>query len=646
MKDPTSPSPAKSFWRDDITGLRALAIIPVVLYHAFPSLMPGGYIGVDIFFVISGFLISGILFREIDQTSTLNLKSFYLKRIKRILPNLLVMLVFVVMVGYFFMTQPEYRRLGSELYSSAFFYQNFQLLDLATGYFSPVVEFDPLLHIWSLSIEEQFYIFFPLLLIILWKYRLSKFMAPIVGVGTALSFVGMLMVQNDAAYRFYFPLCRFWEIGVGICTSYALCKAQRYAAAQRFWASHQSIFSLKTCHAISTMGLVLVGIGLTLIDRQTLWPSAWTLLPVGGAALMIIAGPKAWVNKWLLSNKLLIGIGLISYSLYLWHWPFIAYKNLVLPQASWPITLLVVVVSIVVATLAYFGIEKPCLAMKTWRTQKRLLVGVCVSLVAMVATGQYLRLSHGVAGRPVNAEIQSVIQKDFIHPDEIGLEWHPHQPYPQVLLFGDSHVQHYATRVRELMKQYPKLTVAFITRAGTLQGPRGDLTQQHQIEQALASGRVKTVVISQIWGQYLKLDRPLDPTVFSDTLHWYETLVRQYPAIHFYFLMDIPWDKEKAFDIRWHLNRLATTQNIHDVRADAFTSNYWLEGNQAVMQAMQRFSNVTFIESASKVCPKWQCDLYKYHDAHHLDTAWVRTHATWIDPIFESANRALKGAAH
>lgn len=211
----------KSFWRNDITGLRALAILPVVLYHAFPTIIPGGFIGVDIFFVISGFLISGILFREFEATQTVSLKHFYLKRIRRILPNLSLMLVCVLAVGYVFMTAAEYRLLGKEVYSSIGFYINFVLLHESGHYFATDAALNPLLHMWSLAIEEQFYIVFPLLFLIVYKCVKALWGRLLfIGAMTVASFVWMLMHDQNAAQTFYFPLGRFWEIGVGIFASY------------------------------------------------------------------------------------------------------------------------------------------------------------------------------------------------------------------------------------------------------------------------------------------------------------------------------------------------------------------------------------------------------------------------------------------
>ena len=158
-------------WRNDITGLRALAVLPVIFYHAFPNLLPGGFLGVDIFFVISGYLISGIIFRNIKQ-GTFSYLDFYSKRIKRIIPNLLLLFLFVLFLGYFILFTDDYDNLGRHVYSSAIFIENFRLLS-EVGYFTEDAVRKPLLHLWSLAIEEQFYIIFPILCVLIWKLNNS-----------------------------------------------------------------------------------------------------------------------------------------------------------------------------------------------------------------------------------------------------------------------------------------------------------------------------------------------------------------------------------------------------------------------------------------------------------------------------------------
>lgn len=185
-------------WRTDITGLRALAVLPVLLFHAFPDYLSGGFFGVDIFFVISGYLISGIIFRGL-LSNTFSYADFYAKRIRRILPNLMLVLAFCFIMGWFWMSAREYATLGQHIYASAGFYQNFRLMGEA-GYFDAASETKPLLHLWSLAIEEQFYIVFPIICVAVWKLTQSpRAILTVVLSITLGSLAACLAVVNPAA---------------------------------------------------------------------------------------------------------------------------------------------------------------------------------------------------------------------------------------------------------------------------------------------------------------------------------------------------------------------------------------------------------------------------------------------------------------
>lgn len=294
-----------NYWRADITGLRALAVIPVVLYHAFPGLMPGGFVGVDIFFVISGYLISGIIFRSLIAKNKVDYVDFYAKRIRRILPNLLLLLSFCLVVGYFFLFDDELKELSKQVYSSAGFYQNFRLLE-DVDYFAPAAERQPLLHLWSLAIEEQFYIFFPLLCGLIWRFTKSvRALGILVGAITLGSLAFCLSVP-DQRFNFYFPLTRFWELGFGIVLS--------YAETFRIWSAKH--WALSTRNGMSFAALLMLVAAFLGFDHDTVFPGIASLLPVFGAVLLISSHEDAVVNRWL-TGKPVVFVGLISYLLYL-----------------------------------------------------------------------------------------------------------------------------------------------------------------------------------------------------------------------------------------------------------------------------------------------------------------------------------------
>lgn len=484
----------KHYWRADITGLRALAVIPVLLFHAFPQLMPGGFVGVDVFFVISGYLISGILFRNLEKTGTIDFFDFYSKRIKRILPNLLIVLAAVAGYGFFVLTSYEYDNLGRHIYSSSFFYQNFRLLSEEGNYFNEASDYKPLLHLWSLAIEEQFYIVFPLLLLLVWKVAQRKNVGLIIFLLTFGSFVYCLQ-QESSSRAFYFPICRFWELGAGILLS--------YAEHCRLWAARNGA-PKAIDHILSAAGTLLIISSCLLFDNRTPFPGWASLMPVLGAVGVMAASPSALVNR-VLSMRGVVFVGLISYSLYLWHWPFLSYLSLTLPDSSWIAKVVALVASCVVATAVYFLIENPVRRVKhvSWKMDAVLLL----LLVMVWGMGQSLRLLHGLPDRPVPIKILNGIRKDWTWKDGLkqvdvnGIKMRISNPgeFPKILFVGDSHMEQYVPRVKSVAKAR-NIPVGVLTAPGCNAMPRSEVGDascrnlQKFYEELIYSDRVERIV--------------------------------------------------------------------------------------------------------------------------------------------------------
>lgn len=353
-------------YRRDIDGLRALAIVPVVLFHAFPQLLPGGFIGVDIFFVISGYLISGILIHQL-RSKRFSLQTFYAHRIRRIFPALITVLVGTFALGWLFAMPDDFKLIGKHMATGAGFVQNFALLAEA-GYFDVASETKPLLHLWSLAIEEQFYLVYPLVLWALWRLRASPLLC--LGALTAISFVTCLVgTHADPAQAFYLPHTRMWELLAG-----ATLAAQASTAASRTQPSAPG-----TKHVQSLAGLGLILVGLMTITEGNHFPGWLATLPVVGAVLLIHAGPQAWVNRRVLAHPLATWIGLISYPLYLWHWPLLAYLHIT-NSASALHCATAVVASTLLAWLTMRLVEGPI----RHRQPTALLIGTLASLMVLV----------------------------------------------------------------------------------------------------------------------------------------------------------------------------------------------------------------------------------------------------------------------
>jgi peptidoglycan/LPS O-acetylase OafA/YrhL len=311
-------------YRPDIDGLRALAVLSVVTFHAFPGWIRGGYIGVDVFFVISGFLISGILFEHL-ASGIFSFSGFYARRVRRIFPALLLVLLACLAFGWFWLLSDEYAQLGKHIAAGAGFASNLVLWSEA-GYFDNSAETKPLLHLWSLGIEEQFYLVWPLLLWLTWKLRLNLLTLTVL-VALGSYYLSIQGIEHDAAATFYSPLTRFGELlsGAFLARIELHRKASHAAATLKLddWFSrviyeHPGEADGTTlANVASALGLLLLAYGVWRMDGEIGCPGKWALVPVLGAALIISAGQKAWINRVLLSNRIAVWIGLISYPLYL-----------------------------------------------------------------------------------------------------------------------------------------------------------------------------------------------------------------------------------------------------------------------------------------------------------------------------------------
>ena len=441
-------------YRADIDGLRALAVLAVVVFHAQPSLLPGGFIGVDIFFVIAGYLISGIIFREL-AAGRFTLRSFYTRRIRRLFPALAIVLLAALTLGWFYLLPSELVLLGKHVAASVGFVQNWWLWH-EVGYFDPAAETKPLLHLWSLGVEEQFYLIYPLLLA--WLSRRGARPLSIITVVGLASFAAELFTQQRSQEAAYFlPHARFWELMVG-----ALVAAR---------ATESASLSAHRRNAQSLVGLALAVTGLIVIDHTFAFPGWWAWLPVGGAALLISAGSGAWVNRWLLSQRLLVGIGLISYPLYLWHWVLLTYLRIAEPGGPSPRHLaLAVAASFVGAWLTYRGVETPIRGQRTWFARPlpllALLAGVGgLGLVVVALQGLKGRLPAEVAA---SAEALNYDPLAGVRSDECWLSKHaPADGFasdcveppaangqaPLIFIWGDSHAGSLTAGLRALQSR-------------------------------------------------------------------------------------------------------------------------------------------------------------------------------------------------
>ena len=361
-------------YRPDIDGLRALAVVAVVAFHAFPAMAPGGFIGVDVFFVISGFLITGTILDSLRRQE-FSFGDFFGRRIRRIFPALIVVLAAVLGLGWKALLADEYLRLGRHAAAGAGFLQNFQLMS-ESGYFDASATQKPLLHLWSLSIEEQFYVMWPLLVWLFWHTRIPVVMLTVC-VMVASFWFNLSLMTDAAVMGFYSPFSRVWELALG-----ATLAAVAAPAAEP---SRERPVIRDVCAALGLALILLASVRLTSTRSYPGWAA---LLPTIGTGLLLRAGGDTWLARHLLSSRGLVWIGLISYPLYLWHWPLLSLLAIVSAEsAAWEHRLLTVLVSVLLAALTYACVERPL---------RRLPVSLHRSLTAVA-----LLASMGIAGAMV-----------------------------------------------------------------------------------------------------------------------------------------------------------------------------------------------------------------------------------------------------
>jgi peptidoglycan/LPS O-acetylase OafA/YrhL len=401
MKSP-QPNSSHPTYRPDIDGLRAIAVLSVVAFHGFPRVFQGGFVGVDIFFVISGYLISTIIFENLEK-GRFSLSEFYARRIKRIFPALLLVLFFCLVYGWFALLADEYKQLGKHILAGAGFVSNFALWR-ESGYFDNVADTKPLLHLWSLGIEEQFYIFWPLLIWLVWK---SKFGLLLLTVSVLfISFVlNVYGAYHAQVATFYSPLTRLWELSAGSLLAYLIL--HKYV--------NPSEFPVSRSNAIAFTGVSLLAAAVFLTRESYAIPGWWAVLPVLGSVCLISAGTKAWLNNRILSNKLAVWFGLISFPLYLWHWPLLSFGRVaegLEPGRSF--RALAVVVAIVLAWLTFRFVER---YVRNSRGYKFVGVLVMMSVILACASG-YVYVNNGVPGRRAvtNSSFNADVRRQLMGP--------------------------------------------------------------------------------------------------------------------------------------------------------------------------------------------------------------------------------------
>ncbi|MEU2612925.1 acyltransferase family protein [Micromonospora sp. NPDC007271] len=429
--------PSSTRFRADVAGLRAVAVGLVLLYHAGLPFLPGGFVGVDVFFVISGFLITGQLITEIERTGRVSLLGFYARRAKRILPAATVVLAASAVAVRLFVPRGEWQGIGGDIAAAAIYVVNWRFADRAVDYLAADTPPSPVQHFWSLAVEEQFYLVWPLLIIlaILAARRLRRTnVRPVLWVGLAIlavpSFVWSIVATAASPQRaFFVSTTRLWELGIGAGIALIATRAARMPRALAV--------------ILGWLGLAAIVVAALLVTADTAWPGYAAALPTLGAAAVIAAGAAAGSRGpvLVLGTRPFRWVGDLSYSLYLWHWPMLIVAAAYWDDLSLTRGMAVALASVVPAWLTFRLVENPLRYSRAISKSPRLalslggnftMAGICAGL-ALVLTGAWAAAATPSGGRyapgaallsttPGTAPIGPVPERfDFISPDPLKL---------------------------------------------------------------------------------------------------------------------------------------------------------------------------------------------------------------------------------
>jgi len=552
----TRGSALRTEYRADIDGLRAVAVLSVLAFHGFPTKVRGGFIGVDIFFVISGFLISSIIFNALNA-QRFSYVEFYMRRIRRIFPALLAVLVACLIAGWFLLLPDEYKDLGAQVAAGAGFAANL-LFWSQGGYFATDAAVTPLLHLWSLGIEEQFYLLWPLLLALLYRWARGHLPLILSMLLLASLAINVLSVYPHPTAAFYLPMARFWELMSGALLAYltlqrdaAGSESERSSAAQR--APSQAGGAAQAWVAVRAWcGVALIVAALWLIDANSVFPGWWALLPVLGTVLLITS-PTAWLNRVVLSNRVVVFIGLISYPLYLWHWALLAIMRTRLYEIgaeaprAWRLGALAL--SFVLAWLTYELIEKPIRfgARKSFRPALVLLTMMaCVGLAGLaVDRSDGVAVRYPAVIRPLaayqyhaqRAQYDALLAANdcFIDPLRTGIVHVGTECVDQddgikklVVLWGDSHAASLYAGLQALQNRSGDFRLAQFTMGACppllgqqLAEPVGCKSFNDAVFEKIRTLNADTVLLEADWWYYRA-----GAAHFADLIHLQETVQR------------------------------------------------------------------------------------------------------------------------
>jgi peptidoglycan/LPS O-acetylase OafA/YrhL len=614
------------YYRRDLDGIRGFAIILVVLFHVFPHYFPSGFIGVDFFFVISGFLIHQNVNREMVNNE-FYLTQFYLRRFKRLAPALLLVLIAVLLMSWGYLFSYEYKKISLNVLGGLALIANY-ITKSQTGYFDQEIQANPLMHLWSLSVEEQFYITFPILMLAIKKYNFNKKLLLILLFISSLV-LNILTSLTDQSSAYFLFSNRAWQFLLGSMVSVFAFGVRNYS-------------SMKV-KVMSFLAITMITISLLLISKEKAYPGVWVMMSTIGISILIFLGERSWFNNKILGSKLLVGIGLISYPLYLVHWPVYSFIYLLsYGDISYKQSLMIIVISFFTAYAISRLLDEKVKSGKLFKKDLSYLTW-CYVLVLTVAFSIYFK--NGFTDRSIEKR-KNKISSEFIQPDllfdyiktnnfeclrefrDIATEVYQgksrcvqsrENEKPSVIVYGDSHAEDLFLGISE--KRKDDNVALFLALRSNIYG---DDVKDMFLEYIKKTSRFDTIYITGLWVEKI-------PSMLNKYQKPYTEMINKFIdeiAPHFnkiIILSDVPsfsFSPIKCANLRSPFNKKFT-----GIKNCSEGSEVYLVKQQEVFTRLKGIirpnKKVSFIDLFDSFCKDRACSMSKdgklaYRDSNHL----------------------------
>ncbi|MGJ7917722.1 acyltransferase family protein [Massilia sp. LXY-6] len=652
-------------YRPDIDGLRAVAVGLVVLFHAWPKWLRSGFIGVDVFFVISGFLITSIILKDLKQRR-FTIRGFYVRRIRRIFPALITVVLAVLAFGWYVLLQQEFSQLGKHIAAAAAFLSNLVLWGEA-GYWDNESVTKPLLHLWSLGVEEQFYLVWPVVLALCFRVRFG-ILAFLALTLTGSFLYGLYATFHHPAEAYFSPVSRFWELASGGLVAYAMTKKSPL---------------LPMPWLVSAIGVALLALGAVLIKGQADFPGAWALLPVLGTCALIAAGNTSFINRRLLGNRLMVKIGLVSYPFYLWHWPLLSFGYIIEGEKPQPtMKAALVLAALALAFLTYHLVERPVQKAPDRRRaiQGLVLAMACFGVLGIMVKGGLLR--ERMQASEVARYMGALNDLGFPDPAMKPLRYHG-SLFQQLagkgsgttVLVGDSVMEQYAPLVSAGLREarFNRSQVIFATQGGCppIEGavrlPRlrypTCTTSVSDAWRLAAAKEVDTVVIAASWYGYFadwQVDVqmpvggglqtfPAKPAHEAAYAALHQSIARLVDAGKRVFLILQP-PSGNLFDPRSMITgsrfgQMKPRTDMEPFRVERFYNDNAEPRNRLLRIAQA--TGATAIDPVDTICKDGICPTMTaagepiYTDPVHMRPFYVRSKVRYLDPALNGTDKGM-----